>query len=219
MVTMLTLFLDWRVQLSHRRGAGTALCALAVATGLVLTGCGTESEPVPTATPTSTETAPSTPEPSQSADTPEPTTAEPTPEPIPPDPAQLINENTEEGAKSAVAYFIALHDFSFLSQDLDRWKGVGEPECEFCSNVVERIELLRSSQYRFEGGKIGILSSSAPVEFSPQVWEAKGTFTQEAFSILDGSGDHVEQNSSNQFDGSIFVRFDGRQWWLVGLGS
>lgn len=214
MVTMLTLFLDWRVQLSHRRGAGTALCALAVATGLVLTGCGTESEPVPTTTPTSTETAPSTPEPSQSADTPEPTTAEPTPEPIPPDPAQLINENTEEGAKSAAEYFLDEYNFVRATRDLDRWSQLGTEDCAICTEVGDEVEALTKDGQVLFGGEASLRKVLQVEEFVPGVWEVHCMIEQLEAEVQDTTGNTISTIASKDFEAFIFVEFMDEAWAL-----
>lgn len=214
MVTMLTLFLDWRVQLSHRRGAGTALCALAVATGLVLTGCGTETEPVPTATPTSTETAPSTPEPSQSADTPEPTTIEPTPEPTPPDPAQLINENTEEGAKSAAEYFLELRHYTFKSKDDAVWKQLSTKECEVCASVSKGVIDLHEKELSYEGGGISNHEIQTIEEPWPGVWRVDVWLEENAARTqsIDKRVEAELPSSSGTFH--IFLKFENEQWHL-----
>ncbi|XBH22718.1 DUF6318 family protein [Jonesiaceae bacterium BS-20] len=222
MVTMLTLFLDWRVQLSHRRGSGTAWCALAVATGLVLTGCGTESEPIPTATPTSTETAPSTPEPGKSTDAPEPTaeptTTEPTPESAPPDPAQLINENTEEGAKSAAKYFLEVHNYSFVSLDLDLWDSIGSEECEFCLNTADKVRELLEEKKLLRGGDASIMAFHETEEFVAGVWELKVTLKQTPYAVIDETNTSLEEATPQDWETSIFAEFKNSRWYLLDIG-
>ncbi|XBH23048.1 DUF6318 family protein [Jonesiaceae bacterium BS-20] len=218
MVTMLTLFLDWRVQLSHRRGTGTALCALAVATGLVLTGCGTESELVPTAAPTSTETAPSTPEPGKSTDAPEPTaeptTFEPTPEPTPPDPAQLINENTEEGAKSAAEYFLDEYNFVRATGDLDRWSQLGTEDCAICAEVAEEVEALTKDGQVLFGGEASLRRVLQVEEFVPGVWEVHCMIEQLEAEVQDTTGNTISTIASKDFEAFIFVEFMDEAWAL-----
>lgn len=193
-----------------------ALLVAALSVSLLMSGCTKTVDPAenPTTPPATATPVPST--------TPDPTptpTPEPDPTPTAPDPSQVINENTEEGAKSAVEYFFALHDYTYAARDATVWKTIGAEDCEFCLVVTGQIQELLAENKHLEGGKLSIAEISFVTEYKENNWGIGLEVTQEPALIHHANGTtenlQEEQVVSNA---EALLKFEDSRWILVDIG-
>lgn len=197
----------------RRHRALSALAGVLVAGALILSGCITDVNPDPTTTSTIDTPAP-TPEPTQSTETTKPTTPEPEPEPRPPDPAQLINENTEEGARSAVAYFLELRQYTIDAADDSEWKSRSTNECQYCPIVTEVMEeLLNAEQYR-DGGEILVKHFVSAEEKWPNHWVVEFVGVEYPVTLYGPSGVVIFEDAGGEAGFAMFVKFVNSDWKL-----
>ena len=191
---------------------------VALAAGLVLgvAGCTDTTEPDPTVS-TTTESPSPDPTPTESTPAPEPT-AEPTDEPTPPDAAMLINEDTEEGAKSAAKYFFDLYNYSYQALDTTEWDLRSNEDCEFCASVHDSVKTSAGEKRVLKGGEIQILEFTE-VELLPSLfWRLDVKVEQSAFEEFSPEGDLLATSEKQQSDGSMFIEFIEGKWYLAEYG-
>ncbi|MBD8063502.1 hypothetical protein H9624_14355 [Actinomycetaceae bacterium Sa1BUA1] len=66
-----------------------------------------------------------------------------------------------DGAKAASRYFVALYPYVYVTGDLDAWRNVTHPECQFCASVIENVETLHGSGGYADGPALEILELEA----------------------------------------------------------
>lgn len=221
MVTMLTLASECQDRPLRRRSGSAVLWAAALTLTVTLAGCATDPEPqpTPTAIETITETPTPAPTPSETVEVtepsePDPSESEPNPAPTPPDPSQLINENTEEGAKSAVQYFLELRQYTFEARDDTLWKDLSTAECEFCTDTTALVNEIGANNLAYSGGKAIIQEFRSVQEWLPEYWIVEVEVEEAASSLLTQEGEVSEyfESSTSNVVGS--VRFVDGNWLL-----
>lgn len=191
------------------------LIAAALGVTMIMSGCTKTDEPVekPTTPPVT-----ATPTPSVTTDpTPTPTSE---PEPIleAPDPSQVINENTAEGAKSAVEYFFALYDYTFATLDTALWKKIGADDCEFCAGVTDRVEELSAQDLVLEGGQLSITEFSFETEYESGLWGV-GVEVQQEPIVIRSPDDSIETPKYDlKSSREVLLTFDTSRWVLEDIG-
>ncbi|QDB80006.1 hypothetical protein FE251_11910 [Georgenia wutianyii] len=132
------------------------LAVAACVAGLFATGCSGDGEPEPSGT------TPVTAEPSDPPGSVKPTSPAPgpTPWPEPTRPAAMDRDDIE-GAKAAAQYFLELYPYVYATGDLDEWRAMSGPECQFCEGAAERATELFSAGGYGVGGEIAVLEIGA----------------------------------------------------------
>lgn len=214
---MVTLSVQLGFGSKPRAGIARLVVAGAVIAGLALSGCAKTSNPEPTTLKPTTQTSVE-PEPTETTPLPEETTPNPTQEPsaapTPPDPAQLINENTEEGAKSAVDYFLGLWHYSVVAKDYELWGELSTDECEFCGSVGSHIDELISLGQTANGGQVSIDEFISVRQELEDLWIARVLVTESSSQIIQAQNKVVQKAESAQQEISIFVVFSGESWLI-----
>ncbi len=153
------------------------------------------------------------------ATTPEPTpdpTAEPTDAPTPPDPAMLINEDTEEGAKSAALYFSRLLNYSMSARDMTVWEGKVVNGCEICVTTDRLVQQMITDGWIGKGGET-VFKSIDQVSREGEFWLVFVSGLEKAYEVRDKSGAVVDQGPEAPAEFIFGVQFDSK-WLLVDVG-
>ena len=181
--------------------------AVVVAGVLVVAGC--SGDPGPTTTPvvTSTPTVEPTPEPDP----------EPAPEAVPPERPAAMDTVDADGAEAAVTYFLSLYPYVYATGDLQEWRELSDPECIFCTSVIDNVEALVDKDQHSVGGLVTLSElESRPVD-QGDAWMVQVRLHQEASTNVDADGAVVDEYSVETVDNSVFVFHDGSQWWIRGV--
>ena len=137
----------------HRRRLTLLGATLVLAGGLAACTSGGGAELEPTATATGVPSA---------APSDEPTSERPEVEkPVPP---ETMARDDVAGAEAAAQYFLELYPYVYSTGDLTEWKAMSDPECLFCSDVVDDVTELHGSDGYQVGGLFEItkMESRAP---------------------------------------------------------
>ena len=96
----------------------------------------------------------------QSSSAPTSSAPGPTPWPEPPRSAAMERDDIE-GAKAAAEYFLALYPYVYATGDLEEWRAMSDPACEFCEGAARHSTELFSAGGYGVGGEIEILGIGA----------------------------------------------------------
>ena len=127
-----------------------------LAGALALVGC-TDAAGEPSTLPNVTAPPSETPAPTESP------TAEP---PVEPDNA---HEYSAEGVEAFTLYAIEVINYAYQTNDVTYLEQIMTPDCQFCSNTIDRLVTVGDAGGRIEGGQLipkldGIISISGPTE-------------------------------------------------------
>lgn len=162
----------------------TRACVVGVSVGVavLLAACagGGSSGPTP---PTGIGTLPPRPTPTAS---PTPTEA-PAPETIPPEPAAALSEQTVEGADAVARYFLDLYPYAYATGDLEEWQRLSDPDCVFCTSVVDNVTAMHRGGDYASGGAVTVHTMTAE-QLTGTRFAVEGQITQDATSRHDADG-------------------------------
>lgn len=131
----------------------------------------------------------------------------------------MINENTEEGAKRAVEYFLSLYDYSYASRDVTLWKTISAEDCEFCSVVVDQIDELLADGKRLKGGTVRIKEFSFVTEYEEAYWGIGLELSQDTavLQLSDGTTENLQRDQALSSVEAL-LNFEDSRWILVDIG-
>lgn len=127
----------------------------------------------------------------------------------------MINENTEEGAKSAVEYLLAVHDYTYTARDAEIWNSLSGEDCSFCNNVSDTVEQLLENELFILGGSVKIDEILQIDELEPNYWEVQCRVSQKATVITSLTGEVIVEEPAETLDSSFFVEFSASKWILI----
>ena len=133
-----------------------------------------------------------------------------------PDPAMLINEDTEEGAKSAAKYFVELQNYIVAARDVTAWDGRAAEGCVFCVRTDDLVEQLEDEDLIREGGGSEVTSVDETIP-DEGTWMVFLTLLESAYVIKNQSGEITNEGEKVTTDLVFNVKFDS-QWLLVDVG-
>lgn len=180
-------------RLSHVVATVTSVALMALTTG-----CGGDN-PTPSATPEQTPSAsPSSPDNEQ-----------------PPQRPSAVQERTDEGAVSAIRYFIATLNYAGRTGDTEAMRTAYVPYCQRCEAIADGIDTTYSEGGEIRGGewlprrfkayppqgRVAVVD--AVVDYTPQTW--RRTSKSEVESVA------AQEDVLKAFN----VRWRGQQGWSV----
>lgn len=180
----------------------SAVIGLGVMTGLV--AC-TPEPPEPT--PTASSSGPASP-------TPTPTTP---PEAVAPEPPAAMAEISVAGAEAAATYFLQLYPYVYATQDLEPWRVMSRPECEFCASVISNVETQIAAGNTSSGGLVTIDETVEATELSPELFRVTMTISQEPGSERAPDGTVVEESDGGRYLMSVGLVPADAGWTISGV--
>lgn len=199
------------VRRRRRSGRWSGLAVLVGA--LVLAGCGGGDEPEPDLAPTATTVTQETPTAS-----PEPTAGPgPTPWPAPTRPATMERDDIE-GAKAAAEYFLSLYPYVYATGDLDVWREMSHPECEFCRSVDENVDRIFGDGGYALGGEIAVEEIvAAPPDDEYPHFRVGIHGAEEPSDVYSADGEIEVSTSGGRGTYSFAVLREGSSWTIRGV--
>jgi len=120
-----------------------------------------------------------------------------------------------EGAKAAAEYVLALYPYVYVTGDLDIWRELSHPDCNFCSSVLANVRDLHADGGYVDGPAVDVLhvEVAGPNQMheyyavSVDVSESAHAYYDEQGSIVDTfEGSHLAVDMALQHD---------RASWLI----
>ena len=187
----------------------TRAAAGMLAAGLFAAGCSDGERDPDTA-------EPATSAPASSPSSPMPTGPEPTPWPEPTRPVAMERDDIQ-GAKAAAEYFLSLYPYVYVTGDVEPWREMSHPECQFCAGVVENVEGLHSDGGFADGPAIEFVNGSAqaPTDNYPY-FSVRIEALEHASSRYDGGGDLVASQPGGTIDAEMAMEHADGGWRVRG---
>lgn len=161
-----------------------------LALGIGLAGCTDAGNAHPTTTPTAT----ASPAPSP---TPSPTPEAPT---IPERPAAM-STNDEAGAVAAAQYFaVDLYTYVFASGDLQDWRALSEPSCDFCNGVIANVEEMQAAGEVDSGDPAVVEAAYGSTISAAERYTATLVVQQPASVVRDRDGVVTGERASQRYE-------------------
>ncbi|MDD9207576.1 DUF6318 family protein [Georgenia sp. 10Sc9-8] len=182
--------------------------AAVVAGALLLAGCGSEAQPPPTEPPPdpATTSTPADEAGDQASDTAdEPTEASSPDDAVPDRPVmdppprpEAMDDDGTAGAEAAAEYFISLYPYVYATGDLTEWRELSDPECVFCTSVIENVEELHDEGGYQVGGEISVRGvSSRSREPGNQYFRVDLRISEAPSTRVASSGKSSRENGGN----------------------
>ncbi|WP_315093528.1 DUF6318 family protein [uncultured Cellulomonas sp.] len=189
---------------TFQKRAITRAAVVAVAVLLWLTACTGSTPTTPTATGAGTESGVPTPTPSPTQ------TVDLT---VPPVRPEAMATPSADGAAAAATYFTKLHAYAYATTDLAAWKAMSEPDCQFCTNVIDGVNAMVVADESDRTAEM-IVSSAFGTEIDPGVsYSATLLVSQAASQRLDRDGNVIRTDEGGDFE--LYFALAWRDGWFV----
>lgn len=120
--------------------------------------------------------------------TPTPTTP---PEAVKPVEPEAMSSPGTEGAAAAAEYFLSLYPYVYATGDLMSMKGMIDPECIFCADVVADVTADIAAGLTTVGGTVRV-DASRSTQISDEFYSVDLTVETDPSQAVDGDGGVVE---------------------------
>lgn len=188
--------------------AAVRMVGLAVAGGLVLSGCTSSPE-------VDAEASPPGVRPSSSA-SPSPSPSLPT---KPERPAAMEREDAE-GAAAAAEYFIELYPYVMATGDTEEFEAMSHRACGFCADALEQAKKIRMRHETWSGGKIrGTLLETYARDDVTGVYPLDFEVKQAAARITDAEGATVFEGEDEEATYRVELGRKDGSWMVVEIAS
>jgi hypothetical protein len=132
---------------------------------------------------------------------------------VPPVPPAAMGTPSADGAAAAAAYFAKLHAYAYATRDLGAWTAMSEPDCQFCTNVVDGVNAMVAANESDNTAPVTI-SESFGTEIDPAVsYSATIRLHQGASERLDSGGSVVRTDPGGDFE--LYFALAWRDGWFV----
>jgi Family of unknown function (DUF6318) len=71
-------------------------------------------------------------------------------------------ERSAAGAEAFVGYFWEVHNYTYKTLDLSRFRQLGEKNCSFCASTIKDLEGIISRNNRVEGSAVKLHAAAVP---------------------------------------------------------
>ena len=123
-----------------------------------------------------------------------------------------MDELSPEGLRLAGEYFLSLHPYVYATGDLEPWQAMSDPECRFCSNVVDNVTNLHSyGGWRDPWPQEVVAESYGVSDEDPNVWAVSFHFSHHEGTDHDGSGG-TSPVKAEDITFVLQMRWTGQTW-------
>jgi hypothetical protein len=195
------------MQAGERTGTALSITRTIVGTlavMLAIAACTDSPSDPPTATATTTTATEPTPTP-----TPSPTIDLTVP-PVRPD---AMSTPDADGAAAAAAYFTQLYAYAYATADLTEWKAMSEPDCQFCTNVINGVTAMVSDGESDTSAPIDVTFQSGTEIIPDASFSASLEMHQGESSRLDGEGRTLRTAPAGNFELQFAIAW--RDGWFI----
>jgi hypothetical protein len=127
---------------------------------------------------------------------------------------------TTKGAAAFLRYFFDVYNYGFHSLDTTPLAALSDTKCSFCTSAIKNVQGVADIEGRAAAGDVIVTTAvAAPGDVRKGI-VVNALITQDAGTIVDGSGtvvSTVSPSAGRRID--ALVRWDAKGWTLVGIDA